>query len=544
MSVPGPEASGAAGVVDPGLPLRVAPQGRAPKWLQAAGVVLAAIFAVPLLWLLLRSVQLGGVAAAFGAGARPLLNSVVLATAVAIATAVVGTATAWLTVRTDLPGARLWRILLPLPLVIPSFIGAFTLLAFFARGGLLSRILGDAPLPRIGGFWGAFAVLTLLTYPYVLLPVSARLRDLPASLEESARLLRRGGWAVFTAVVLPQIRGAVFAGSMLVFLYTVSDFGAVQLLRYDTLTRVIYANRLDQAASTALSFQLALLAVTVIVAERALVRRRAVAPAGGRRGLQVRLGRWRWPAVGAVVGVVVLSLAAPIAVLVFWAVRGLVNGSSRLTAVTTDPASLLAPILNTAGAGVVAALVATVLVLPVAYLTARNRGAAASWSNAIVVAGFALPGLVIALALASFTLRGPLFAAALYQTLPLLVVAYVVHFGAQALRSAQVAVSSVPPRVGDAARMLGAGGLRRVLAVEVPLMLPGLGAGAGLVLLSTMKELPATLLLSPPGFTTLATRIWNATQDAFWSDASLASLVLIVLSGVLTWALVIRRFDA
>jgi iron(III) transport system permease protein len=510
-------------------------------------MAIAVAFAIPLLWLVVRTVSLGTLATALDVtpGARPLLNSLGLALAVAAATAVVGTGAAWLSVRTDVPGARLWRLLLPLPLVIPSFIGAFTLLAAFAPGGLLDRLLpGAVALPRLGGFWGAFGVLTLLTYPYVLLPVSARLRDLPASLEESARMLRRSGWSTFVHVVLPQVRPAVLAGALLVFLYTISDFGAVQLLRYDTLTRVIYANRLDQVTATALSLQLAVLAVGVVVAERALLRTSAVAPAGGRRGLRIELGRWRWPATAAVGGLTVFALLAPLSVLVFWSGRGLVRGSSRAAAVTSDPLALLEPLVNTSLAAVAAAAVAIVLVLPVAYLTARYRGLAAAGSNALVVGGFALPGLVIALALAAFTLGGPLWVAPLYQTLPLLVFAYTVHFGAQALRAAQVAVAAVPSRVGDAARMLGASGLRRVLRVDIPMMLPGLGAGAGLVLLSTMKELPATLLLAPPGFTTLATRIWGATEDAFWSDASLASLVLVALSGLLTWALVIRRFDA
>ena len=519
---------------------------RAPLGLTLTGAALAAAFALPLVWLAVRSWGFGLTAALTStAGVRPLLNSVVLATAVAGATAVVGTAAAWLTVRTDIAGARLWRVLLPLPLVIPSFIGAFSLLAAFAPGGLLSRLLGGTVnLPRFGGFWAAFGVLTLLTYPYVMLPVSARLRDMPGSLEESARLLRRGTWATFFSVVLPQARSAIMAGSLLVFLYTVSDFGAVQLLRYDTLTRVIYATRLDQATSTGLSLQLGLLALTVVVAERMLLRGRAAVGAGGKRGLVLPLGRLRWPSTIAVAGLAVFSLAAPVSVLLFWSARGLLAGSSRAGAITSDPASLLAPLANTAVAGIAAAAVTIVMVLPVAYLTARHRGLVAAGANALVVAGFALPGLVVALALASFSLRGPGIAGALYQTLPLLVFAYAVHFGAQGLRAAQVAVAAVPQRMGDAARMLGARGVRRVLVIDLPLMLPGLGAGAGLVLLSTMKELPATLLLAPPGFTTLATRIWNATEDAFWADASLASLLLIALSGVLTWILVIRRFDA
>ena len=533
-----------SGGLTPGQPSRAhLAGGRAPLGLQLSGGVIAAAFALPLLWLLLRTLQLGGASDAVSTGVRPLANSVLLAVSVAVAAAVVGTAAAWLTVRTDVPGARLWRILLPLPLVIPSFIGAFTLLAAFGAGGLVSRVTGVA-LPRFDGFWAAFGVLTLLTFPYVLLPVSARLRDLPASLEESARLLNRGGWATFRQVVLPQARSAILAGALLVFLYAISDFGAVQLLRYDTLTRVIYANRLDQAMSTALSLQLAVLAVTVVMGERALLRRGQQPGPAGRRGLQLPLGRWRWVAGAGVGGLVVASLAAPVSVLVYWSARGLLQGSQRASSITADPSTLLVPLISTAVAGVLAAALAIILVLPVAYLTARHRGVTAAGANALVVGGFALPGLVVALALASFTLRGPGIVGPLYQTLPLLVFAYTVHFGAQALRAAQVAVAAVPPRVGDAARMLGAGSVRRIARIDVPLMLPGLGAGAGLVLLSTMKELPATLLLSPPGFTTLATRIWNATEDAFWADASLASLVLIALSGVLTWALVIRRFDA
>jgi len=124
------------------------------------------------------------------------------------------------------------------------------------------------------------------------------------------------------------------------------------------------------------------------------------------------------------------------------------------------------------------------------------------------------------------------------------VFAYVVHFGSQALRAGQVAVAGVPSHLDDAARTLGAGRLRRLRTVDLPLATPGLLAGAGLVLLSTMKELPATLLLAPPGFETLATRIWNATEDAFLADASLAALLLLALSGVLTWFLVVRRGNA
>jgi iron(III) transport system permease protein len=157
-----------------------------------------------------------------------------------------------------------------------------------------------------------------------------------------------------------------------------------------------------------------------------------------------------------------------------------------------------------------------------------------------VVGAFGLPGLVIALALVFWTLGTPLVSG-LYQTYALLVFAYVVHFGAQALRTSQVAVSGLPRDVADAARSLGAGWFRRVRTVDLPLVLPGVAAGAGLVLLSVMKELPATLLLAPIGFETLATKVWSASESGLFGQAGVASLLLVGVSAVLVWLLTIRR---
>jgi len=524
---------------------------RTPVPLAAVSALVACLFATPLAYLAVRGLTEGGTLAAWTSGATvvPLARTLLLGVSVATASAVLGTALAWLVARTDLPGRRAARLLLPLPLVMPSFIAAFALVAAFAPGGLLAGLLepvGVARLPAFEGFWGALYVLTLFTYPYVYLPVAARLGQLPASLEESARLLGRGPAAVFRTVVAPQAAGAVWAGTLLVFLYTISDFGAVQLLRYQTLTSSIYASRVfDRSGALAQSLLLGLLAVTVVAAERSATR--GAGPgrlAAGARSLRVPLGRWRAAAVALVAGVVGLALVAPVGVLAFWAVRGLAAGSTRAGALVTDAGRASSPAAHTAAMAVLAALVAVAAVLPVAYLTVRHASRLAGAANAVIVGGFALPGLVVALALAFWTLQAPWPLAALYQTEALLVFAYVVHFGSQALRASQVAVAGVPSRLDDAARTLGAGRLRRLRTVDLPLATPGLLAGAGLVLLSTMKELPATLLLAPPGFETLATRIWNATEDAYLADASLAALFLLALSGVLTWFLVVRRGNA
>jgi iron(III) transport system permease protein len=517
---------------------------RPPIALSVVSTALAILFAAPLLYLVVRNIGLGetvfdvlGSDVAVG----PLRRTLTLAASVAAATSALGTALAWLVTRTDLPARRLWRVAFALPLVIPSFVGSLALLAAFAPGGLFSDWFGLNG-PRLRGYWPSFIVLTLLSYPYVYLPVAARLASLPAALEESARSLGRSPRAVFRTVVWPQASGAVAAGALLVFLYVVSDFGAVSLLRYDTLTTRIESSRLfDQSTALALALLLAAVALVVVAAERTIARRRVQTEAvgAGRRALQTPLGAWKVPAVAFAGVVTALSLVVPLIVLGQWAWRGVRAESGRSRVETAD---LIQPALNTAGIAVVTAIVAIVVVLPLAYLTVRHRSRLGGAVNALVVSGFALPGLVIALAVAFWLLRAPALGA-LYQTFPPLVFAYIVHFGAQAMRAGQVAVSGVPRRMDDAARSLGAGRWRRLRTVELPLMLPGLAAGAGLVLLSTMKELPATLLLAPTGFDTLATKIWGATESGFFARAGLSALVLVALSGVLTWLLTIRRLE-
>jgi iron(III) transport system permease protein len=512
-----------------------------PLLLAVTCAAIGLLFIAPLIVIVVR---------AFAVGLRfdaqtlaPAGRSLLLGASVAAATAVVGAGCAWLAVRSDLPGRRSWAVLFALPLAVPSYIGAFCLRAAFATGGLAEQVLapfGTPRFPRIEGFWAAFAVLTVLTYPYVYLPVAARLRRMPPSHEESARLLGSGPLVTFGRIVLPQIAGAIAAGTLLVFLYVLSDFGAVQLLRYDTLTRVIFANQLDRQIALPAALQLSVLALVVVVAERLVSRMGRSDPqsAHGIAPLLVPLRRWRLPALAGAATVVGLGLFAPLTVLVYWAARGLTGHGRRPGA-----GELLELVGNTALVSVAGAVVAVIVALPLAFLIARHRGLLPASVNAVVVVAFAIPGLVLALALVALALAGGGALAVVYQTLPLLIVAYVIHFGAQALRSVSVGVAALPPSVSDAARLLGARRARRLVRIELPLLRPAALAGGGLVLLSVAKELPATLLLAPAGFATLATRIWSATEDAFWTDASIMALTLVAVSGVLTWLLIVRRSD-
>ena len=382
-----------------------------------------------------------------------------------------------------------------------------------------------------------------MTYPFVFLPVLARLATLPRAPEELARTMGRRPAIVFRDVVFPQAWPAIAGGGFLVFLYAISDFGAVQLLRYDALTREIYARRLlDTETAFTLSFVLGGVALLVAAGHRDA---RRPARAGGtlRAGrCRCRSARWRrWLSRSSAL-LLRLALIIPVGVLSWWAGRGIAEGESGAARLAADPADIVAPTVNSAVSSIGAAIVATIVVLPLAYLLARRPGSrTAQISAAVVAAGFALPGLVVALAIVFWAINAPGPLVTLYQSLPLLILAYVINFGVLSLESTADGVRALPRNLDDAGRILGRGRLARFLTIELPLIRPALLAGAGLVMLSAMKELPATLLAGPTGFTTLATRIWGSAEESFLADASIAALVLIVLSGTLTWLLVIRR---
>ncbi|NNE94467.1 MAG: iron ABC transporter permease [Acidimicrobiales bacterium] len=502
--------------------------------------IVGAVFALPGTFVLLRTLQLGDeLVSTLRSSLAPLGRTMLLAVTVSATAAVLGTALAWLLVRSDLPARNVLRILVVLPLVLPSFVGAAAFLAALANGGVLHGALslfGVDP-PRLRGFWPSWFVLSLFTYPYVFLPVAARLLALSPALEESARMLGRSAVETFRDVTLPQLNRSIGSGALLVFLYTVSEFGAVQLLGYDTLTRVIFATRLsDRATSFTASLLLIALALVVVMLERSQhshaeeagpVRVHAIRP--------VKLRRWRAGAGSFVAVVCLFGLLVPIASLATWAWRGIADGRVGFD-------GLLEAAWNTAGVGVLTAIVAVATVLPLAALLVRHRSRAGDIASIAVVAGFAVPGLVIALSLVFWTLNAPVFGV-LYQTLPLLIAAYVVHFGAQALGAGEDSIRAVPQSMRESSRLLEPSKIRRLTTVDFPLMRPSLVSGGGLVLLSTVKELPATLLLAPTGFRTLATEVWGSYEDGFYAEVGVGGLLLVALSAGLTWLLVLRRSD-
>lgn len=518
---------------------------RPPVPLALAGAAVAVAALLPALYLAIRGSE-AGVDGIFeiATGDRAvglLLRSSLLAVAVTATAVAVGVPVAWITTRTDLPGRRAWVVLTALPLAIPSFIGGYTFVAALGPKGLVQgwlEPLGVDRLPSLYGFRGAWLVLTLFTYPYVMLTVRAALRRLDPSLEEAGRSLGRSEWETFFGVVVPQLRPAIAGGALLVALYTLSDFGAVSLLRFDSFTRAIfvqYQASFDRTPAAVLSLMLVAL-TAVILASEIRTRSRAVYHpvhgGAGRERRQTNLGRWRWAFALGCGLLVALGLGVPLGVAGYWLLRGLSEGE---TLGFTWEAARHSVEASALGAGV-----AVMAAWPVAWLSVRYRGLAASVVEGTSWVGHALPGVVIALSLVFFGAR---YAPAVYQTRTMLVFAYVVLFLPVAVGALRTSLLQLSPSLEEAARALGSGRVETWRRVVVPLVAPGMAAGFALVFLAAMKELPATLLLAPTGYSTLATEVWSAANSVFFARAAAPAITLVLLSSLPLAALVLRERD-
>lgn len=347
-----------------------------PIVLVVPALLIALLMVSPLVYLVLRATDSGASVpqSLFRARTREIaINTATLATAVAISATAVAVPLAWLTTRTNLPGIRWWRVAAGLPLVIPSYVGALTMIAALGPKGLLQGWLegplGVDRLPPIYGLFGSWLTLTLFTYPYVYLSVQAAFRGLDPALEEAARTLGLGPAATFIRSVLPQLRPAIASGALLAALYTVSDFGVVSLMRFDVFTRAIYVqyqSSFDRSAAAALALVLVVLTIVMVMGEgwlRGRSRQYRVATGSARRQRQLDLGRWRWLGVAYCAVVFVASVGLPIFVLVYWMFRGASAGDElhRLGNQAWNSVSL----------GILAAILTVAFALPTAILSVR-----------------------------------------------------------------------------------------------------------------------------------------------------------------------------
>lgn len=474
----------------------------------------------PLLYLILRTFD-GGTDKVLGLLFRQrtadlALRTLSLTAVVVVGCVVLGSFAAWMLTRTNLPGRRLLSIVLAAPLAIPSYVAGYVWIAEF---------------PGLAGFSGAALVLVLSCFPLVMLPVAAALAAADPGAAEVARTLGRGTLRTAITVELRQVAPAGAAGALLVALYTISDFGAVALMRYEAFTLGIYSayqGGLDRTAAAVFGLVLVSMASVMTLAERRS-RRAATARLGlgsARTAETVSLGRWAAPVVVSLSTLVCAALVVPIVGLLRWLLRSL-----RLT---IDWGDVLATSVTTLQYSALAAAIVTVAAVPVALLAARSSSSVGRIAELSTYIAHGLPGITVGLAVVFFGIR---FLPAFYQTATLLMIAYLMLFLPLAIGSTRSVIAATPTVLDDVARTLGSGQLRTDMRVVLPIATPGVVAGAALVFLTVSKELPATLMLRPRGVDTLATELWSTTQVFKYGEAAPYALALILVSAVPTMVL-------
>ena len=466
-----------------------------------------------------------------------LSNTILLVISVTFGTTILGVGLAWLTERTDVPGRNVFRWLLALPLAIPAYIGAIIHLALLRpRGGLIPQWLEQLsgtiiPLPSPTGFWGAVFILIIFSFPYVYLLSGAAFRAINSSFEESARMMGRTPWQTFWQVTIPTIRPGITAGAILVALDILAEYGTVALLRYETFSSAIFvqlAGRYDRSAASILSGVLIIIALLFLMGEFRSQGKAQYTQIGSqwRPARRSKLGKHKFWGVLALGLTTMLSFIIPVGLLLIWSLQGLMD-QSTISNMRIGSQGLISFIFNTIWSSGMAAFLAVFFSIPVAIFAVRHPGRTSRLFSRLSQVGYAIPGVVVALSLVLLVNR---FLPFLYATPMVIVLAYVVRYLPQAVRSSQSALQQLSPTIEEAARLLHRNSLQTFLQVTLPLILPGLLAGSALVFLSSLKELPATLLLRPAGFETLAVRVWIWSEQGFYFQAAPAALLLVVIS--------------
>lgn len=504
-----------------------------PTSVSALGVVVAGLISLPLLYIVTLAVS------AHAAIWRRLWqtripellsNTAWLAMGVSIGTLLIGVSLAWIVVRYDFWGRRLWEWALVLPLTMPTYVLAYVYTYLLGTGGPVEHMWRMIAGPEAHVFSphtyaGATLVMTLDTFPFVYLLTRAALLNLNVSFEEVGRACGMSRAGILGRVTLPLLRPAIVAGLSLVILYVVSDFGAVSLLRYQTFTYAVYqqlTGRYDHAAAAILSLLLVLFALIFLLAERWFRQRSRFYQTTGRYRAPVRkvcgpLGTMLMTAY--CTAILSAAFGIPAWLLIEWTAAVVSEGALD--------ARFLTFIWNSTGLSALAASIAIILGTPLAYLATRRHSRLNVLCLQAAYAGYVLPGPVGALAiLVAFSHLAPFW----YGTVIVLMVAYVVHFLPAGLQTMEPALQQVTPNLEEAARSLGLSTVEILRTVTLPLVRGGFIVAWVLIFLQCMKELPATLLLRPVGFDTLAVRVWLEASEEYFQLAAPAALLIVIMT--------------
>lgn len=465
-----------------------------------------------------------------GAVLALMASTLALALVVAAAALTLGTLLAWCEQRVRLPGGALLALGALLPLAVPSYVLAAAFQRAAGPRGWLGAALGVEERPA--GFGAAALVLTIVCTPYAHLLVGAALARLSAAEEEAARSLGAGAWSRFFRIVLPRLRPALAFAFLIVLLYVMADFGAVSVLDCRVLSWRIYQAQaaVDVPSAVRMGLGMMALVVPLLVLARAIGgRARPDTVANPRRAPRRRAGPLA-TALAVALHLLVLGagVVVPVVEMAGWVRDGRARGEV--------PHAMGGALVHSAVLAGSGALLVLALALVTAWAVARRPGPLARLVDDGVFALGGLPGILVALGLslaalhAGAALEAPSLRRLLARGGVLLMLGYAARVLAEGHGVVRAALARLDPRLDEVARSLGAGRARRVARVLLPALAPSLVAAFLLVFLALVKELPVTLMLAPPGWDTLAYRVWERYTEAFLADAGRAGLLLVALA--------------
>jgi iron(III) transport system permease protein len=425
-------------------------------------------------------------------------------------TTVLATALAWLTERSDLPLAGLWSALCVAPLAIPAFVHSYAWIGLW---------------PGFHGLPAGIAISVTAYFPFLYLPIAATLRLLDPALEDQASSLGLSDAAVFRRVILPQLRLSILGGGLLVGLHLLAEYGLYAMIRFDTFTTAIvdqFQSTYNGVAANMLALVLVLCCLVLLTADAGLRGRRRYArigPGVARRARTTSVGRWRYACLILPVLAVLFALGIPALTLSRWLIAG-GAGIWKFDEIGHALGQTLVICL-------VGGLATTVAAVPIAWLSVRRPTRSSRVIEGCYYLASSMPGVVVALALVTITVR---VALPLYQTVATIVLAYVIMFLPRALISLRASIAQVPVELEQAAASLGRSPVNALWSTTVRLAAPGAAAAVALSSLGIMNELTATQMLAPNGTRTLAMAFWALTSEIDYAAAAPYALLMIVFS--------------
>lgn len=464
-----------------------------------------------------------------------LKNTFVFTFSVTVIALVVALVCAFLTECCELPYRNILAVLISLPLCIPALVSSFTW--FSINPSVINKFfcdslsMCDVNFTRISGFSGITFVMTLVSIPLAFIPISAALKKIDTSWIEISQSLNQGRFKTFIHAILPQLKPAIGNAILLVSLHMIIEFGAVSIMGYNTLSVAIFEEiemYYNTQGAALYSLILLLVCLAIVGLEMRFRGQERITRAG--KGVIKPLKRIKLSklqsglAIGFMLVIFVLGILIPFIILITWILEG-----TSIRSEYFDIFIFIEVIFNTIWMAMGAAIITVLVSVPIVWIAVYYRSKTATFADRLPFILHAIPALLLALALAKYTVH---YARPFYQTYWVLIPAYLMLYLPLAQTSVRTSIEQIPAGIIQISNSLGRGTCYLIWHIILPCIKPGLIAGLALCFLQMMKELTATLILAPAGISTISIELWQATNNYSFSISAAYGMALIIFSGI------------